>query len=141
MIDSRPHIVVNKIFLHIIIGNMLIVELLPILFALSASGIRTLIGKIQGRIMAKFGNQMSTELFDHLQRIVMPKGAIKNKGLDHRFAHSFMLPLEPSTRSAAAFAVFSPASREGQSGSAATQRGLAALPQKNALLRLCHPCA
>ena len=29
--------------------------------------------------MAKFGNQMSTELFDHLQRIVMPKGAIKDK--------------------------------------------------------------
>ena len=58
---------------------MLIVELLPILFALSASGIRTLIGKIQGRIMAKFGNQMSTELVDHLQRIVMPKGAIKDQ--------------------------------------------------------------
>jgi len=59
---------------------MLIVELLPILFALSSSCIRTLIGKIQGRIMAKFGNQMSTELFDHVQRIVMPKGAIKDQG-------------------------------------------------------------
>jgi len=58
---------------------MLTVELLPILFALSTPCIRTLIGKIQGRIMAKFGNQMSTDLSDHLQRIVMPKGAIKDK--------------------------------------------------------------
>ena len=79
MVDSRPHIFVNKIFFQIIIGNILIVELLPILFALSSSCIRTLIGKIQGRIMAQFGNHMSTELFDHLQRIVMPKGAIKDK--------------------------------------------------------------
>jgi len=30
--------------------------------------------------MAKCGNQMSTELFDHVQRIVMPKGAIKDQG-------------------------------------------------------------
>jgi len=77
--ESRPHIFVNNICLQIIIGNMLTVELLPILFALSTPCIRTLIGKIQGRIMAKFGNQMSTDLSDHLQRIVMPKGAIKDK--------------------------------------------------------------
>src|SRR6266852_5282208 len=62
MVDSRPHIFVNKIFFQIIIGNMLIVELLPILSALSASCIRTLIGKIQGRIMAKFGNGSSPSL-------------------------------------------------------------------------------
>ena len=77
--DSRPNIVVNQIFFQIIIGNILTVELLPILFALSTSCIRTLIGKIQSRIMAQFGSHMSTELSDHLQRIIMPKGAIKDK--------------------------------------------------------------
>ncbi len=58
---------------------MLIVEFFAILFTLSTACIETIMGEIERGIIAQFGNQMSTELSDHLQRIIMAKGAIKDK--------------------------------------------------------------
>ena len=58
---------------------MLIIELFAIRFTLSTSGIWPIIGERERGIIAQFGNQMSTKLSDHLQRIIMAKSAIKDK--------------------------------------------------------------
>ena len=58
---------------------MTILELFAILFTLPSSCIRAIIGNREGGIMAQFGNYMSPELSDHVQRIMMAKGAIKDK--------------------------------------------------------------
>ena len=58
---------------------MLIIELLAILFTLATACIGTIIREIERGIIAQFGNQMSTQLSDHLQRIIMAKSAIKDQ--------------------------------------------------------------
>ena len=58
---------------------MLIIELFAILFTLSTACIGAIIGEIERGIIAQFGNQLSPELSDHLQRIIMAKSAIKDK--------------------------------------------------------------
>jgi hypothetical protein len=58
---------------------MTIIELFAILFTLPSSGLRASIGNLEGGLMAQFGNHLSPELSDHLQRIIMATGAINDK--------------------------------------------------------------
>src|SRR3954470_17302945 len=58
---------------------MPIVEFLAIFATWSTPCIRASIGKIQRRITPQLRHQMQTYLSDHLQGIVMPQLAVKNK--------------------------------------------------------------
>ena len=58
---------------------MALIELCAILFSLTTPCIRTIIGERERRIIAQCGNHMSPELSDHVQRIIMAKGPIKDK--------------------------------------------------------------
>src|SRR2546428_10811468 len=80
LIDRGLAVLFNKRRFYIHLSKIALVQLVAILLTLPTSCIWSIIRKIQCSILTQFRNHLSTELFDHVQRRIMAKGPLLDKG-------------------------------------------------------------